>query len=589
MLDDRSCVINGMVGKPEDTVIGSYMQKFGEIELIKSRTPEDASFIVTYKAAPSAVVAMNKSEHVIDGNSVNIVPFRYGDEECDRKLRVVILEGLPKMTEGQLAAKFEDEGVALARVCPTSPNIGYILLTKQNMAQRIVKSSPIAIPDTYHDEDDRRPYKVTAFSFAQKLGKLQEGLRISISQELELLRTPATNLGDFYGLKWLKPKPPVTKISPEKVTLIDKSVEKSKRKSLSDIPPRIDHHRASITPRIAQSGKPSTPVKRPRKVEPPPIATSANLLGNIMGDISVEKDPAVLERRSKKIQEFKSGEQYITFLRFADDTDRNIFRTPDISEKLVKERTFYNRAFEWQHKINEWVSEYKKSKAATPPPDEPEEKAPFAEDDPFNPDHDYPDQMDNEPSSPPGIPGIEPEEVSATSPSVTTASTAAPLLNAKKSNLLMPSRSATRLDGGRVRKRPQPVTGTSTKDTPTMDGGSTAANTLKSVLSSLSKDGLLQKTLQQLSSKAVVEPPAPVVVEEVIEDPKISIVKNPPMELRKLLRKLRIDKDDLKTLLDIPLTIISDQNVLALIQQKNESSDHVDRKDPGTAFHLHYH
>ena len=63
-------------------------------------------------------------------------------------------------------------------------------------------------------------------------------------------------------------------------------------------------------------------------------------------------------------------------------------------------------------------------------------------------------------------------------------------------------------------------------------------------------------------------------------DPKVSIVKNPPIELRKLLRKLRIDKEDLKTLLDIPLKIISDQNVLALVQHRNQSQEHVDHKDP---------
>ena len=39
--------------------------------------------------------------------------------------------------------------------------------------------------------------------------------------------------------------------------------------------------------------------------------------------------------------------------------------------------------------------------------------------------------------------------------------------------------------------------------------------------------------------------------------------------------------NDLKTLLDIPLTIMSEQNILALVAQNNESTDHVDPKDPG--------
>ena len=64
-------------------------------------------------------------------------------------------------------------------------------------------------------------------------------------------------------------------------------------------------------------------------------------------------------------------------------------------------------------------------------------------------------------------------------------------------------------------------------------------------------------------------------------DPKISIIKNPPLELRKMLRKIRFDMNDLKTLLDIPLTIMSEQNILALVAQNNDSTDHVDPKDPG--------
>ena len=48
-----------------------------------------------------------------------------------------------------------------------------------------------------------------------------------------------------------------------------------------------------------------------------------------------------------------------------------------------------------------------------------------------------------------------------------------------------------------------------------------------------------------------------------------------------MLRKIRFDMNDLKTLLDIPLTIMSEQNILALVAQNNESTDHVDPKDPG--------
>ena len=58
-----------MVGKPDETVIGRYMEKFGEIESIRSRPSEDVCFIVTFKIAQSATYAMNKAEHFIAGNS----------------------------------------------------------------------------------------------------------------------------------------------------------------------------------------------------------------------------------------------------------------------------------------------------------------------------------------------------------------------------------------------------------------------------------------------------------------------------------------------------------------------------------------
>ena len=147
-----------------------------------------------------------------------------------------------------------------------------------------------------------------------------------------------------------------------------------------------------------------------------------------------------------------------------------------------------------------------------------------------------------------------------------------------KANMLMPKRTAgaARLDGGRGRKRPQEQPPPPKPDAPPEVSGPAA--TLKSVFSSLDPS-----LLQQLA-KSSEKPPSPPPPEEPVEDPKLSIIKNPPMELRKLLRKLRIDKDDLKTLLDIPLAIISDQNVLALIQQRNGDTDHVDHKEPVMGF-----
>ena len=80
------------------------------------------------------------------------------------------------MTEGQLARRFEEDGCSLARICPDSPSIGYLVLTKQNMAQRIVKASPLSIQETFHDADERRPLKVTAFTFTQKLSQFYKSV-----------------------------------------------------------------------------------------------------------------------------------------------------------------------------------------------------------------------------------------------------------------------------------------------------------------------------------------------------------------------------------------------------------------------------
>ena len=47
-----------------------------------------------------------------------------------------------------------------------------------------------------------------------------------------------------------------------------------------------------------------------------------------------------------------------------------------------------------------------------------------------------------------------------------------------------------------------------------------------------------------------------------------------------MLRALRMDKNDLKTLLDIPLQIISTQNVIGLVEMKNSCTAHVSKDDP---------
>jgi hypothetical protein len=98
------------------------------------------------------------------------------------------------MTEGQLAARFEEDGVTLARLCPDNLQIGYILLTSKAASQRLIKSSPLSIQEEFHDEDERRPLKVASFSLPIKLGRLPLEIKLSIAEELEIVRTTTTNM-----------------------------------------------------------------------------------------------------------------------------------------------------------------------------------------------------------------------------------------------------------------------------------------------------------------------------------------------------------------------------------------------------------
>ena len=68
LLDERSCVISGMVNKPETHIINEYMSQFGQVSEVKPMTNnDDTRFIVTFEGAFCATAAMNKTEHIIDG------------------------------------------------------------------------------------------------------------------------------------------------------------------------------------------------------------------------------------------------------------------------------------------------------------------------------------------------------------------------------------------------------------------------------------------------------------------------------------------------------------------------------------------
>ena len=188
---------------------------------------------------------------------------------------------------------------------------------------------------------------MNAFAFSAKFGKLDEKLRVSISQELELIRASTTTITDFYGIKWLKPKPPTLKISPEKpISGMDKKRKLSERSDPSN-------SSSAISTNAAKRAR--NPEPTPRTIHGIPASGSGGFsLLTTISEQTKEMDPGILSRRQTKITDFKDTDNYKFFELNADETVKLVMRTPPYDEKYIKERTYHQKVFEWQNQINEW-------------------------------------------------------------------------------------------------------------------------------------------------------------------------------------------------------------------------------------------
>merc|ERR1739838_141024 len=140
----------------------------------------------------------------------------------------------------------------------------------------------------------------------------------------------------------------------------------------------------------------------------------------------------------------------------------------------------------------------------------------------------------------------------------------------KSSNKLMPSRRRRQ-----QQESQQPSGEPLWKEASQVESQSPQKNSLASILGALDRNAL-----EKLKNKPTED-------DEVIEDPKQSILANPPLELRTILRTLKIDKNDLQTLLDIPLAIMSAQNVISLVELRNDgSTHHLSKNDPNKLISL---
>lgn len=155
-------------------------------------------------------------------------------------------------------------------------------------------------------------------------------------------------------------------------------------------------------------------------------------------------------------------------------------------------------------------------------------------------------------------------------------------------NKLMPSR--------RQRKQQQQQQSTSEplwKDSPQKNAplrkdteDSPKQSSLASIIGALDKNVLEKLKNKGENETADTDTTTTNIAAELI-DPRQSILANPPLELRTVLRALRIDRNDLKTLLDIPLAIMSNQNVISLVELRNDGATaHMGKSDPSKLINL---
>lgn len=541
----RSVIAHGLIGKIDTSEFERHAAQFGEIESIKQASTSSEwngnsynSFLIQYKSEESAIQALNKMNHFYASDEYKFIPYRNGDMESERQSRFVLLQNLPDISEHQLKMRFENDGVVAARLIEGNPKVGYLLLTKKQSAQRFHKNGTIE----YHPGKN---FPVNTLDVTQIVKVLDEEARRKIFTELEIGQIDISNdtmILKNQQLKWYAP-------------VLNQTNQDRKRKfpTFQDRDPlRLDE--------IGR--KPKTALK-PANINP---------LANIMSSMDVEKDEKTVLARKDQIDQFKRESSYAHFIKHCENQNDPKFKEPDHKARYVRETHFQRKKFEWSNAISEWTENHRNQRTQhTPPPDEDglyDDLEPMMDDDdPFNPSHNIQPAQEEPYSVSVIYSSVAPEPGPVTGVFTKTVNETPSTEQSfnPNTNLLMPTRrkrrgqtSVAATPSNQSPVKSLPVTGVSN-----IGGG----GGLKSILGGLDKD-----LLERLKNKNEPET-------EIEFDPKQSILSNPPQELRSVLRLLRLDVKDLKTLLDIPLPIISSQNVISLIELKHSSLNHVDRKD----------
>ena len=541
----RSVIAHGLIGKIDTSDFERHAAQFGEIESIKQASTSSEwngnsynSFLIQYKDQASAIRALNNMNHFYACAEYKFIPYRHGDMESERQSRFVLLQNLPDISELQLKMRFENDGVVAARLIEGNPKVGYLLLTKKQSAQRFHKNGSIE----YHPGKN---CPVNTLDVTQIVKVLDEETRRKIFTELEIGHIDISNDAMILKNQQLKWHVPV----------LNNMTQDRKRK----LPTFLDRDPL----RLDEIG---------RKPKTAPKPANINPLANIMSSMDVEKDEKTVNARKAQIDQFLRESSYEYFIKHCENQDDPKFKIPDFRARYARETHFQRKKFEWSNAISEWTENHRnqQKRPHTPPPDHDglyDDLEPMMDDDdPFNPSHNIPPPTEEVFSTPSEHAPVPPQPGPVTGVQKFTKSEAPATESNPNTNLLMPTRrkrrgqnSVAQTPSNQSPVKALPVTGVSSS---TSGGGG-----LKSILGGLDKD-----LLERLKNKNEPEP-------EIEFDPKQSILSNPPQELRSVLRLLRLDVNDLKTLLDIPLPIISSQNVISLIELKHSSLNHVDRKD----------
>ena len=539
----RSVIAHGLIGKIDMSDFERHATQFGEIESIKQASPSSEwngnsynSFLIQYKNETSAIQALNNMNHFYASAEYKFIPYRHGDMESERQSRFVLLQNLPDVSELQLKMRFENDGVVAARLIEGNPKVGYLLLTKKQSAQRFHKNGSIE----YHPGKN---CPVNTLDVTQIVKVLDEETRRKIFTELEIGHIDITNDAMILKNQQVKWHVPV----------LNQVNQDRKRK----LPTFLDRDPL----RLDEIG---------RKPKTAPKPANINPLANIMSSMDVEKDEKTVIARKDQIDQFLREPSYEYFIKHCENQDDPKFKIPDYRARYARETYFQRKKFEWSNAISEWTENHRNQRTQrTPPPDDDglyDDLEPMMDDDdPFNPSHNIPPATEETFSTPSDNLSAPPQPGLVTGVFTKNETSSTEQLSNPNTNLLMPAR--------RKRRGQNSVAATPSNQSPvktlpvTSVSNSGGGGGLKSILGGLDKD-----ILERLKNKTEPEP-------EIEIDPKQSILSNPPQELRSVLRLLRLDVNDLKTLLDIPLPIISSQNVISLIELKHSSLNHVDRKD----------